>query len=333
MLSEAERAEKKARKKKWASFFFLLLGLLSAGLGLYIGLYQQSWPLALMMFGFALFFPLAIYGGPLIEKHQEAWTDALEKLGLLPKPTEAYMYVISLSLMFVFFFSDIWMDVLYLLSENGKFFWIVLYTFLGMGYSIYFAFSRRAKTAFEIQVLKYYSAVFAAGLAVATGIYAYQSQVEGYYIFTVWNGIQAFVLLFLSGSKHVGEYIRLPTREARRIELILGTIVVVAVLGIEKLYFDAYWAAALSTVLIVWAIVEGFFHQFPQLRLNSPIMGRELTKVESKEIQKRHAGVRTAVLYGVLALVLTYLGFMIGDLIGALIGLGIGLAMYKWMRV
>ena len=159
---------------------------MGVGLGIWIGYTENNWTVTWTLGGLGALTLGAVYADPWLKKYGKSIIEVLEVVGLAPKPTEAYMYVISLSLIFMLFFGDIWKDMGWVLEHDkkGNSFWIYLYTILGAGYSIYFAFSQRAKTDFEIAVLKYYTAVFSVALSIATAVYAYETKVEGYYILT-----------------------------------------------------------------------------------------------------------------------------------------------------
>ncbi len=321
-------------RRPYAVFENWALALASSGFGIWVAYTTQDWTVFWLFQGGAVLILAAFYTEPWLDKNGRALTEFLANFGLMPRPTEAYMYVISLSLVFLLLFGDIWNDMAWALlqDEKGNMIWIYLYTFLGACYSIYFAFSQRGKTDFEIMVLKYYTAVFAAALAIATAIYAYQTKVDGYYILTIWNGFQAIVLLALSGRDIPGEYITLPSREARRIELIAGTVVVVVVLAVQKIIFGMYWATALSSVLIAWAIAENIFRNFPVLLENSPVMGQKVDPARMVRIKELETTARNGFLYLFFMGVLAYLGYNIFALGGALMGAVIGYSLVRWLH-
>ena len=154
---------------------------------------------------------------------------------------------------------DIWSEISALVLKEQVNSGITLgYIVIGICLSIYHGFSKREKKPWEIEIMKWFVTATLAGVAVSSAFFIYSERNFGYIVFTIWNGIQAFVLLFMSGKDYVGEYVKLHTREASYIEVLSGVIVVFLVLYIESLY-NTHWSIAFSSVLIIWSIVGSYF--------------------------------------------------------------------------
>jgi len=59
----------------------------------------------------------------------------------------------------------------------------------------------------------------------------------------------------------LGEYIELPTIDAKLLEIFLGLLVVIVVLGIEKYIFYTHWSVVFSSVLGYWSIIGNLFEK------------------------------------------------------------------------
>lgn len=201
--------------------------------------------------------------------------EALKRLGLLPKPTEAGMFVMALTALILMFSSgDLWDEALWLMSEDGRYGLVIIYIAIGGVLSIYHAFSQRKKSDFEKRIMKYFSAITLVAIAVSTAVFVYESKQPAFLVFTIWNSIQAGVLMLFSGREYVGEFVHLPKRNAKLLEIVLGSVIVVVVFGIERLVFDTHWSIAVSSVLIVWLIAETFFERSRWVQ-NSAILGNK----------------------------------------------------------
>lgn len=212
-----------------------------------------------------------------IQRNMQQIADFLKNFGLIPKPTEASMFVTALTATLLLISgSDVWTEIVWFIEsdEKGRPFGILIYILIGIGLSVYHAFSQRAKTQFEQEVMKWYVAVTAVAIAVSSAVFIYFAKQPGFLVFTTWSSIQALAIIFFSGKNHMGEFISLPRRNARLAELILGVGVVVIVLSIERMYFNTHWSIAFSTVLAFWAIFDNYFENTLWYK-NSQILGRK----------------------------------------------------------
>lgn len=195
-----------------------------------------------------------------IDKRRRKINRILRKLGLIPKPTEASMFVMALTaLILLLTTGDVWSEMFYVLEHDsrGKSGLVFVYICIGMFLSIYHAFSTKEKKPWEIQMLKWFSVVTLAVITISTAVFIYTTKQPAYLVFTIWNCIQVFALVFLSGKRYVGEYVLLPKRNALPLELVLGVSVVIIVLFVERI-FDTHWSIAFSSVLIVWSLIASY---------------------------------------------------------------------------
>lgn len=258
---ELTPAEKKAKQQKQARI--LLVGLFVV---------MQILMLTLLMadkqYKTLLYFELAFAGvvglvflDAYINKRRRKVNNVLRKLGLMPKPTEASMFVMAVTaLVLLLTTGEVWSEMFYIIShdDRGKSLLVFVYVGIGIFLSIYHAFSKREKKVWEMQMLKWFTVVTLSMVAISTAVYIYHVKQPAFLVFTIWNAIQAFALIFLSGKRYAGQYIKLPTRNASYVEVGLGILVVSVVLYIES-RFQTHWSIAFSSVLIVWSIVGSYF--------------------------------------------------------------------------
>lgn len=179
----------------------------------------------------------------------------------MPKPTEASMYVMALTaLLLLISNGQIWSEFGYILAhdERGRSGLLFGYVLIGMFLSIYHAFSKREKEVWEMQIMKWFTVMTLAVVAISTSVFIYVEKQPVLLVFAIWNLIQAFALIFLSGKRYTGQYVKLPKRNATYIEIVLGTLVVIVILYIENL-FNTHWSVAFSSVLVVWSILGSYF--------------------------------------------------------------------------
>lgn len=222
--------------------------------------------------GFAILFIIcAIAITPLVvskiwfENHRQILVNLAIKMGLLPKPTEAHLFVLSFSfiglLLFPDFRNDLW--IFFKAGVMGYIFFI--YCLLGLCFSIYFAFNQKGKTEFEKYAIKFYLALSLIALSITFMFKGLETKERYYWVFVLWNGIQVLVL-FLSG-KGLGGGIPLSSKNVKKIELIFGVIIVISIL-IVKFFYGMIWQVAVSIILTVWSIVEYRLFTFPAIQKN-----------------------------------------------------------------
>ena len=205
---------------------------------------------------------LAIAFDKQISKSEKKLRRFVKKTGLIPKPTEASMFVMAVTLLLLIFSSpDLPQEILSTISNssNGKVILIFIYIIIGIYLSIYHAFSSRKKTKFEIQTLKWFSVVTLIGVSISTAIYIFNTREFGYIVFATWNALQAILLMFLSGKNHVGEYVELPKREARLNEVTIGFITVLVIIIVNKLIYHEHWSVTFSFIMMVWSVIGSYF--------------------------------------------------------------------------
>jgi len=187
----------------------------------------------------------------------------IEKVFPLPKPTEASLFVSSLTLILIACtYVEFWREIAYFGDgrNGGKWYLMILYAFLGAFYSIYHAFSKRNKTPGEEETLKYFSVITLIMASLSSGVYVFKSQEFGFIFFSALNFLHALKLIVLSGKKHLGDRIQISTRQAERKEIYLGIFVVLIIFGIEKYIYSTHWSILFSSVLFFWSLIGPFFH-------------------------------------------------------------------------
>lgn len=260
-----DTAENKKVKKKKKQALILLIGIFSVMQVLIVATTVANEDYK-NLFYFELFFA-GMVGLVLLDLYinkngrRRKINHILRKLGLMPKPTEASMFVMAFTALVLLLTSgDVWSEMSYILAhdERGKSGLVFLYIAIGIFLSIYHAFSKREKRPWEIQMLKWFTVVTLAVVAISTAVFVYHEKQPAYLVFTIWNSIQAFALIFLSGKRYTGQYVKMPTRNASYLEVGLGTLTVISVLYVESL-FNTHWSIAFSSVLVVWSIIGSYF--------------------------------------------------------------------------
>lgn len=211
--------------------------------------------------------------GPQIQDGQKNISYFLRKKGFMPNPTEASMFVMASTILLITLTStDIWSEISYAISgeESGKAVLVLIYILMGIYFSIFHAFSQRKRTEFENQNLKWFSVVTLALASISTAVYIFNSKEFGYIIFTIWSTLQAILLMFFSGGKYAGEFVELPTRNAKLLEILLGLLVVITVISLNKLFFAKHWSLVFSSILLIWSLIGPYFES-SELINNPPV--------------------------------------------------------------
>ncbi len=188
----------------------------------------------------------------------------LRRIFPLPRPTEASLFVSALTLFLIAFtYSEFWQEVSYLTEgeKGGEAMLGIIFIFCAAGYSIFHAFSNRAKTESEMRTLKYFSVITLILASVSSSIYIINTKEFGFILFSALNIIQALNLMFFSGKKYIGENVQLSDRNADRIEILLGTILVLVVFGIEKYIYNTHWSIVFSFTLFCWSLIASFLQR------------------------------------------------------------------------
>lgn len=255
--------ENRAKQKRQKLIFWIVLLTVIQLLVIALTVPHKNYEL---LFLFEIFFAGMVglsYLNTYIDKRRKVLIPILCKWGLIPKPTEASIFVMAFTALILSLTKlEIWSEMSYVLSlgssSESSALPIFIYIIAGIFLSIYHAFSKREKKPWEVDLLKYFTVMTLAMVAISTAVYVYHLKQPGYLIFSVWNAIQAYVLIFLKDKNGGYAHITLPTRDASYVEVMLGTLVVISVLYVESLY-NTHWSIAFSSVLIVWSMVGNYF--------------------------------------------------------------------------
>lgn len=182
----------------------------------------------------------------------------IRTLGLLPRLSESQLFVVALSFLFLLIFTDFYNEHNPLLIFILNYWW-----FPGLLLALLHGFIRKQKSALEIWILRIFIASSFAVIAGSLALYTLQNESLWYLPLVIWNGFQAYSLMFLSGdTRSVGAYIDIPKDEITKNGLIAAVLVVVIVMFVGLTLYSLYWAVAVSTTLIIWSIIEQFAVRF-----------------------------------------------------------------------
>lgn len=212
--------------------------------------------------------------------------DFLTSNGFLPTELqEAELFVLGatfLSLL-VILTSGLWGDLETALrweaeaksSKKGGVLFSVAMLIVGSFVSVYIALTRRPLGNFASYAVKFFFPVVHAALAIALGFYTLHNPTTWNYILSGWQFLQAAAFILFTGQEEIGDFYALPKRQARRNEIILGSLCILTGLALGVLN-HWYWAVTFSTILFIWRTSYSFIAQTlrrPDLLLNSPIVG------------------------------------------------------------
>lgn len=100
------------------------------------------------------------------------------------------------------------------------------------------------------------------GVAVATAFHVYMAGERFYLVFAIWNGLQAIVLLLLSGKDGGGEFIPMPEKNAKRVHLFIAATITIVFVVYLTLVQEVYWSVVLGSLLSFWVVVESLLDKF-----------------------------------------------------------------------
>src|SRR5262249_8229278 len=95
--------------------FWCFVGIGISGLGLWSSFSENDWTFSFYCSGLGLLLIFAHLSDPWLKENGVALARNLETMGLLPRPSEAYLLVISLAILGLLLFEDIWRDMWWLL--------------------------------------------------------------------------------------------------------------------------------------------------------------------------------------------------------------------------
>lgn len=175
--------------------------------------------------------------------------ETLIRMGIIPKYTEIVLFLMSLTFLLLFInnslFKEEFLDFFF--SESDEVLLIggiiILY---GIYLSIYHAFLEKKITKKSKSVMLFF-AVFVSGLVgLKAGLYILEQPGQGLFIiFPILNIVSAGLLLFLYRVDII-TISSISDKQARRSELILGSIAVLLIFLVSQYVLKNYWAITFS---------------------------------------------------------------------------------------
>ncbi|GEM_PF-1482009 len=213
--------------------------------------------------------------------------DLLKRIGIIPQYTEVSLFLIGLSLFLVVINGIIieviinhnyqyWGEILLELLKRLEIVMNTIYSFpkaefwagiisiliiigfccmliAGWFLSIYHAFSEKPMSITEKQVILYFT-VYTTGLVgFAAGEYALEQSQGFWIIFPILNIINSIMLLSLVKEKII-DTDSILDKQAKKEEVIIGTIAVFIIFFISEYIFKNYWAITFSVCIAYAAL-------------------------------------------------------------------------------
>ena len=216
----------------------------------------------------------------------------LQKLRLIPKELkETDLYILGLSFIVLLIFTqglshDLlraaqW-DLDSTASRKGGIVYSIALLIISSPIAIYIALTNKKINKFQSYCIKFFFVVVNALIAIAIGIHSLQNASLYLEIIAIWQISQAVIFIIFSGFEEIGDFYDLPKRQARLHEVILATLIVLAVTAYGD-YKNWYWALIFSSILLVWRIADGFLKNDAPARLRllysrSPVLGSKRLK-------------------------------------------------------
>ena len=182
--------------------------------------------------------------------HDLATDEKLVKLGIVPRYTEITLYLISITfIMFLLTSSEFRAEAFVFFEDVVEtVFWgaIIL---SGLVVSIYGAFTKRTLGRKEKNLILLAVISLNFFVAVHAGMYVLEETQNWLIIFPVLNILNAVFCLFLFRLGAITEK-SISEKQAKKEEVILGTIFVILIFLISQYIFNHYWAITFSICLI-----------------------------------------------------------------------------------
>jgi len=180
---------------------------------------------------------------------KEKINNFLNRTGILPRYTEVSLFLTAITVLLIIFTADSVSrrDFLnrWLGDGDGRMLIAFGMIIAGMIFSIYYAFSIKPMSRTGKSFLLFF-AVFANALAgITAGEYALKNSTGIFTIFPILNIISAFILLFLFRSGFINTSSILE-RQAKKFEIIAGSIIVICLFFISQYIFHNFWAITFS---------------------------------------------------------------------------------------
>ena len=182
----------------------------------------------------------------------------LRFLGIIPKPTEAGLFVMALITLLVPTVYGFWpmlIDAFSLAKDPRAYLYAAVFL-IGLYLSIHHVFVRRARSSNEEAFIRFFMIIVLFSLAASLGSQALGEEGTGYVILGAWNLIQALVLLFVYRINP--KLFALPKKNAERKEMLAALLLVPTMITLLWI-LKQDWLITASTTLVVWSYFDIFF--------------------------------------------------------------------------
>ncbi len=177
----------------------------------------------------------------LSQKEHKEWKDKLNKIGLIPKYSEVYLFLVAVTFL-----------LLFVLNKQFRYFlleWIILFLliFIGIPFSIYYAFSSKKPTKYARDCMTTFVVILNCFIALDLVFYIMSiSKNFLLYLFPILNLINAYLLMTLNLDSD-DLYLN---KNAKRHEIVIGFIFLLIVFIISNYILKNYWAITFSICLV-----------------------------------------------------------------------------------
>jgi len=175
--------------------------------------------------------------------------ETLIRMGIIPKYTEVVLFLMSLTFLLLFINNPLFKEEFLDFFFSGSDVWLsiggiaILY---GIYLSIYHAFSEKKITKRTKFVMLFFAVVVSALVGLKAGFYILEQPGQGFFIiFPILNIASALLLLILF-RVDVITISSISDRQAKRSEIILGSIAVLFILLVSQFILKNYWAITFS---------------------------------------------------------------------------------------
>jgi hypothetical protein len=196
----------------------------------------------------------------------------LKRLGLIPRFDETKLFLMSISLIIIFFTNPTvlhdlrgLLDVASESRKGGNLIIFVFFMLIGALFSLFHAFSKEEKKKRH----KYYMIIFGVGMtsgsAIAIAIHEWINLNWQNGLIILWNLLYGFWLLY-TFTEYMGEK-SISNKDAEWHELIIGVSIIALIIYLLQVRVDSHWGIVYSTCVAYSTLVNKFITSFLNKKL------------------------------------------------------------------
>ena len=164
----------------------------------------------------------------------------------MPTYTEVVLFLTSLTLLLLLLLNNAFrQEVVVFLFDSVKGVIVLLFLLVGFLLSFYHAFSSKKMVQLEKDALLFFIIVINVLIGISAGIYVLEESQGSLIIFPVFN-IATAALLWMSYKYNIVTTKSISSVQAKREEIILGSIMVFIIFFLSQYVFENFWAITFS---------------------------------------------------------------------------------------